>query len=108
MTSGMSQAHPLSTPSDAKQFHVCVRCPYYCRAEEGIHRCPWCRITLRRACDCGAPIGDPSDPECPHCRGWLRDPALLKRLRPADPAPRTEMTARHPGSGADLRRRRTG
>jgi len=104
----MSNAQRQPIPHDAKQFHVCVRCPYYCRAEEGIHRCPWCRITLRRACDCGAPIGDPSEPECVVCQRWLRDPELLKRLRPEGFSRRQMIHSLHPGAGAGLRRRRTG
>lgn len=99
---------PATEPSpsrDAKQFHICGKCPYYCRAEEGIHRCPWCRVTLRRACDCGAPITDPSNPECESCGLGLRDPAVLKNLRPATPLRQGGVNARHPGTGARLRRR---
>jgi hypothetical protein len=79
----MSHQPAFATARDTKHFHICGRCPYFCRAEEGIHRCPWCKITLRRACDCGAPVTDPSDAECAQCGGWLRDPALRSFLRPA-------------------------
>ena len=61
----MRTAIPPRVPD--KTYRICPECPFFCRTEELIVRCPWCRVRLLSRCGCGEEIADPAASECARC-----------------------------------------